>query len=598
VLSCLILFATLLSGAVPSWYDPVPLTIPEIRSGKFDYKPATLTGTVQDVLDDTSDADHIFLIVSQGSESILVPVSHAKYIYDELRQMIGAIAVFTGNVDSFVQTTSRRLMGRRFNVASPDDIRILQTPGDPFMAPDIRELDNASPEEIVRAPRHRAAGRVLAVWGGDNVLLATDTNRLVRLELASRPAPRCGESIEAIGFPETDLCLVNLARVVWRPATDALAPPYPSEIHASDIRSLLEQGGVPVFPLTSFGRTIRLKGTVKGVPRNGVLLMEDDSYLISVDVSALNQPPDIREGCRLEVTGTCVIMSDNWRPNALLPKIRGAMLVVRSQSDIRIISDPPWWTIGKLLGVIGALGAALLGILIWNRALQVVAERRGRLLYREQIQSVKAEMKFLERTNLAVELHDAISQYLTGIALELRTVERLASGLSEAARRHLRVASKTLASCRDELRNCLWDLRHDTLEQSNIAEAIRRTVEPHIGSATLSVRFNVSRKRFTENSVHAVLQIVRELATNAARHGNATEIKIAGTTEGERLLLSVRDNGCGFDPENCPGMEEGHFGLLGVRERIEKFDGTLEITSTPGKGSRFVARLGLKSEES
>jgi len=597
VFSYLALFASLLFGAAPSWFDPVPLTIPEIRSGKFDYRPASLTGTVQDVLDDTSDADHIFIIVSQGNESILVPVAHAKYIFEELRQMIGAVAVFTGNVDSFVQTTSRRLMGRRFNVASPDDIRILQTPGDPFQAPDILALENASPEEIVRAPRHRAVGRVLAVWGGDNVLLATDTNRLVRLELATLPAPRCGDSIEAIGFPETDLCLANLARAVWRPAPDGQTSPYPSEVTASDIRSLLERDGVPVFPLDSLGKTIRLQGVVKGVPRNGILLLEDNGYLLSVDISALNQQPAIREGSLLEVTGTCIVMSDNWRPNAQFPKIRGAMLVVRTQSDIRLLADPPWWTIARLFAVIGALGAALLGILIWNRALQVVAERRGKLLYREQIQSVRAEMKYRERTNLAVELHDAISQYLTGIALELRTVEGFTGNLAEGARRHLHVASRTLASCRDELRNCLWDLRHDTLEQNNIAEAIRRTLEPHVGSARLSVRFNISRKRFTENSVHTVLQIVRELATNAVRHGNATEIRIAGALEGDQLLLSVRDNGRGFDPERCPGMEEGHFGLLGVRERIEKFDGTLEITSKPGKGSKFVARLSLKSEE-
>jgi len=593
------ILASLMFAAAPSWYDRVPLTIPQITSGKYDYKPAYLTGTIDDVLDDTTDPEHIFLIVREGSDSILVPVRNAKQQYRELRALIGARATFEGNCDAYVQERIRRHIGRRFNVGGFDRIRVLTPPADLFLAPDILELDAASPADIAQARRHKANGRVIAVWGQNQVLITTASNRLVRVSLADPTPPAAGDAIEAVGFPETDLSHINLTRAVWRKTVSELTEPMPDSIREMTIRELLEDDGVAVFPLRQYGSLLRLRGTVKNLPRNGVLQLEDESYILPVDVSSVkNLPEGFETGCRIEVLGVYIVQADSWRPNAPFPQVHGSTLIVRSADDVRILARPPWWTVGRLFAVIGTLAAALIGILIWNRALRILAERRGRQLYREQIQSVKSELKFLERTNLAVELHDAISQYLTGIALELRTVETVAKDIGESARHHLSVASRTLASCRDELRNCLWDLRNNTLEQHDLAAAIRTTLTPHIGSARLAVRFEVARAVLSEKIVHAVLQIARELAVNAVRHGHATEIRIVGKIEDDKLRFSVRDNGSGFVPDEAPGMEEGHFGLLGVRERVEKFEGSLEIESSPGSGARFIVLLTIGKEAS
>ena len=346
-----------------------------------------------------------------------------------------------------------------------------------------------------------------------------------------------------------------------------------------------------------------MRGSVRSVlekdGRVTAITIEDEGYLIAVRVSNIVGPiPATPADSTIAVTGICVFDIDNWYPNAPFPYVKGFFVVPQTAEDIVVVSRPSWWTPGKLLAVIGTLLAALIGFFVWNRALRILVEQRGRQLRRKQLQAVRSELKFLERSNLAVELHDAISQYLTAIALELRTVNELADGLADDARRHLSVASKTLASCRDELRNCLWDLRHNTLEIKELAETIRMTVSPHIGAARLIVRFDVARKLLSENLAHTVLQITRELAANAVRHGNATEIWIDGDLDGNLLSFTVRDNGYGFVPEAVPGMEEGHFGLLGVRERTEKFEGTLEIESAPGKGACITVGLLLKNEES
>ncbi|MBR3221775.1 MAG: ATP-binding protein [Kiritimatiellae bacterium] len=122
-------------------------------------------------------------------------------------------------------------------------------------------------------------------------------------------------------------------------------------------------------------------------------------------------------------------------------------------------------------------------------------------------------------------------------------------------------------------------------------EAIRIALQPHLNDAKLNLRFNVPRARISDNTTHAILRIIRELATNAINHGHATKIDIAGTIDGNRLMMSVRDNGVGFDPEKRPGVRECHFGLQGITERIQQFSGTMHIESARGSGTKVTLTL-------
>ena len=179
------------------------------------------------------------------------------------------------------------------------------------------------------------------------------------------------------------------------------------------------------------------------------------------------------------------------------------------------------------------------------------------------------------------------------VAMEIRSAKRAKTADPPGMDRHLDLAAATLDSCRSELRNCIWDLRSLTLDEATIDEAIRRTLQQHLASARLEVRFNAPRRLFTDNSLYTILRIIRELAINAIRHGHANDIKVAGCIDGGRLLFSVRDNGCGFDPDSAPGMTEGHFGLQGIRERVDTLEGTMEIESAKGKGTKVSMTIPL-----
>ena len=98
--------------------------------------------------------------------------------------------------------------------------------------------------------------------------------------------------------------------------------------------------------------------------------------------------------------------------------------------------------------------------------------------------------------------------------------------------------------------------------------------------------------QLTDTTAHAVLNIARELTVNAVRHGHALRVRIAGEVKDGRVRFSVRDDGCGFDPSHAPGPSEGHFGLQGVKERINRLGGTLHIECAPGRGTEVTVEIG------
>lgn len=224
------------------------------------------------------------------------------------------------------------------------------------------------------------------------------------------------------------------------------------------------------------------------------------------------------------MTGVCLMDVSDWRPAAPFPHIRGFKLVIRSPKDVVVLARPSWWTAGRLLLALGGLLLVTLGIGVWNVLLKRASDRKGREIAEQRMTIVESELKVCERTRLSVELHDALSQTLSAVSMQIDAVKRCANRDAEKMNRHLDIAAKTIGSCQTELHNCLWDLRNSTLDAADMDEALRQTVSPHVGEAQLDIRFNVPRERLSDNTAHAILRIVRELAVNAVRHGHATRV--------------------------------------------------------------------------
>lgn len=580
---------------------PVAVTGEQIVSGAYDNLLVLTEGTVRDVFFDDIDPNFCALVLDAGTQRILAIFSSAGVDGTKLDRLLNARVSIVGLCQAFT-IGSRRTCGRHLCLDNIDDIRLIEEAKDaPFDTPNLEELNGLSGEEISRLGRRRVFGKVIAAWGKGNFLVNHANRKIVRVEVARGESPSYGDVVEAVGFIETDLYHVNLSRAVWRNTRPRDTSQEPIE-DVKAVSLLRDELGRAHIQSRYHGRTIRICGTVRSLssPQSDFsrITVDDNGVNVPVDVSALPEvAKGLEIGCQVSVSGVCVIEIENWRPNAVFPRIKGFFLVPRRSGDLVILSRPSWWTPQRLSIALFMLGILLISIILWNHFLRKMVEKRSRELTDETVARVTSELKVGERTRLAMELHDSIVQSLTGISMEIRTADRISEENPHGMHEHLSLAIKTLDACRKDLRNCLWDLRNLTLEDEDVNDAIQKTLAPHVGDAKLSIRFNVPREMFLDNTAYTILRIIRELAVNAIQHGKATSLRIAGSIEGHKLLFSVKDNGCGFDPERIPGMRQGHFGIQGIRDRIATFDGELFIQSSPGSGAKVTVSINLPSQD-
>lgn len=557
---------------------------------------AKVTATVIDAYHDDTDPKHSFLVLEDSSGRGLLALEDTENTFDPLK-IIGARIEASGNIHPY-GSTKRRHTGSLLKCTYPQDIRIIVPPPDFF---EVQELDlyaRYDPASVAKLGQRRARGRVLAVWDGNKILMQipqhnaiASSNSVIKAELISPPLPGIGKSIEITGLPETDLYNINFVRARWRECEPlALPMPRTQDIPAGNI-SFPVNGGRR-YNNWANGSIVRLRGYVRAIEAyDNLVYIDDNGQLFTADFGSVHELLEQSEvGSIVELTGVVIMDIDSWRPNAAFPTIRGWRLVLRDENDLTVIARPSWWTPERARIFFLAICIVLLAAAVWIRLLQRLAEKRARELAKESSARTASELRTRERTRLATELHDSIAQYLTGAAMELRAAILSLTDRPEVTGQ-LAIAEKTIGSARDELRNCIWDLRNHALEEQNIDEAIRIILKPHLGDTELRLRFNVPREVFSETLMHSVLCIIRELSINAVRHGHATILRIAGSKD-TMLRFSVRDNGCGFDPEAAPGMEEGHFGLEGIRERVSALSGTIEFSST-GEGTAVTVTMPL-----
>ena len=574
---------------------PVPVEVPlaEVVAGKHDYRRVITHGTIRDAFVDDIDPRFAYLVVCKNDDMLFVAFPAANHPDLHYSELFGSEVTLNGFADPELLDNRPRII-RMFSPYGDDGILIKKSTNSASSPTiDFKTAAHLPPKQLAKVGPVRIRGKVIAAWGGRNFILKTDEAEFSRIETEEADLPPVGDFVEAIGRPTTDLNYINLFRARWT-KIDPL-PISENPVKALAVADLIgTTSGIQIFHPAYSCEPVRLEGELVEYNRTEqTIMLSTGGEIIPVHCPFACEAAT---GSRIAVTGICLLDSERWSPDAPFPRIRGIRLVARTPDDIVVLRSPPWWTPARVLTLVLTLVGLLVAVLLWNFLLKRLARRLAKDLAHSEIEQVTSEFKVAERTRMAVELHDAVSQNLTAVGLEIDAARGFFKKDPDQTLHHLDVAGATLKSCRNELKNCLWDLRNQTLELPDFTDAIRRTLAQHIGEAELQVRFTVPRQTFSDNTAHNLLRILRELASNAVRHGHAAKIRVAGAVENGNLLVSVSDNGCGFDIAEAPGIDQGHFGLEGIRERIETMGGTFTLASSPGHGCRAVIRMPVPKE--
>lgn len=232
---------------------------------------------------------------------------------------------------------------------------------------------------------------------------------------------------------------------------------------------------------------------------------------------------------------------------------------------------------------------------------------------REQAQSLAAELESTnrqlaeyamqveeltlaaERQRLARELHDTLSQGLTGLVLQLEAVKaHVEAGGGERA---IEIIEQSLARARSTLatsRSAIDDLRS---APADLPEAMRAKTERFTQATGIPCELSLALGSITPplNTSEHLLRVLNEALANVTRHAQAFQVWVRLEAKNNNLELEIRDDGQGFNPEVVTGA--GHYGLLGMRERTRLVGGTLEIMSGTGMGTCIRLIVPSNQEE-
>jgi signal transduction histidine kinase len=204
-----------------------------------------------------------------------------------------------------------------------------------------------------------------------------------------------------------------------------------------------------------------------------------------------------------------------------------------------------------------------------------------------------------ERNRVARELHDTLEQALTGISLQLEAVSGTIQTSPGTARQSLDVAQQMLRYSLEETRRSVMDLRSQALESRDLPGALEDLARQMTRGTPMVARVTVSgpARRLDAAQEHHLLRIGLEALTNAVKHGEPARIDIELQFQPDATTLVVADDGKGVAPAVEGEISGSHFGLLGIRERVIKLGGVLQIQSTPGKGTRLTVVVPARDHE-
>ncbi|MGW8958272.1 sensor histidine kinase [Paenibacillus sp. NPDC055715] len=207
-----------------------------------------------------------------------------------------------------------------------------------------------------------------------------------------------------------------------------------------------------------------------------------------------------------------------------------------------------------------------------------------------------------ERKRISREIHDGPAQLLAHLVLRTEIVERMiAKQEFKMVQDEIVDLKKQVRSSLEEMRKVIFNLRPMALDDLGLVPTLRKYVQDFEEKTKIRSLFETRGKehRLSSAMEAAIYRLIQEALTNVAKHAYPTYVLVEITYQAQLVKIVVQDNGLGFKPElfQRKSKDHGHFGLIGMRERVELLEGRMEIESAENQGTKIVIHIPTNVEK-
>jgi two-component system sensor histidine kinase DegS len=198
-----------------------------------------------------------------------------------------------------------------------------------------------------------------------------------------------------------------------------------------------------------------------------------------------------------------------------------------------------------------------------------------------------------ERRKISRQIHDGPAQVLSNFILQTEIAVRLFENNPEKAREELEIMKEAASTSFAKVRDFIFELRPMMLDDLGLAPTVKRYAEAYKDKSGLEINVvsTGQEKRLEPHREVIIFRAVQAALANTRDHAQATQVKIVLDIDNDQIRVSVEDNGKGFDPEILQQEDYITHGLALLSNQIEELNGSMEIDSKPGEGTRIAVAL-------
>lgn len=202
-----------------------------------------------------------------------------------------------------------------------------------------------------------------------------------------------------------------------------------------------------------------------------------------------------------------------------------------------------------------------------------------------------------ERSRIARELHDGPAQTAAGMLMKLNIMEHWADPDYNLIIKELSQLKNLTRENLEEIRRIIFDLRPAQLKGEPLYYALANYFDYLITRYNFitEYRWSGEKRKYANDTEKALFRLVQEAITNARKHAGVNHAAVAVEDTGQNLNIIIKDEGVGFDIKGLNNSQD-HYGIAGMHERVKYLGGTMEINSSPGRGTQINITVPLEGE--